>query len=223
MRWSMWPVSVAMHIVLLTAALLVPLTADGDPPKPAPMRALTIPSIKTVPVPPEIKLPASPQPSARFLPNLIAPSVILPPHDDPVQPAAPSVVDSPLGAGTLDIGLLGGGTAAGVPPLPAPPQPAPPAQKILRVGPGVREPRRIAGGPPEYPLIARNARVQGTVILEAVINERGATERIKVLRSVPLLDGAAIAAVQNWRYTPTLLNEVPVSVLMTITINFRLD
>jgi len=65
--------------------------------------------------------------------------------------------------------------------------------------------------------------VQGTVILEAVINERGATERIKVLRSVPLLDAAAIAAVQNWRYTPTLLNEVPVSVLMTITINFRLD
>ena len=65
--------------------------------------------------------------------------------------------------------------------------------------------------------------MQGTVILEAVINERGAIERVRVLRSVPLLDAAAITAVQNWRYTPTLLNGVPVSVLMTITINFRLD
>ena len=223
MRWSMWPVSVAVHIVLLTAALIVPLTADGDPPTPAPMRALTIPSIKTVPVPPEITLSVSPQHSARFLPNVIAPSVILPPPDEPVQPSAPSVVDVPLGTGTLDIGTFGVGTATGLPPLPAPLPPDPPAQKILRVGPGVREPRRIAGTPPEYPVIARNARVQGTVILEAVINERGTIERIRVLRSVPLLDAAAITAVENWRYTPTLLNGVPVSVLMTITINFRLD
>ena len=222
MRWSMWPVSVAVHIALLTAALIVPLTADGDPPTPAPMRALTIPSIKTVPVPPEINLVVSPQHSARFLPNLIAPSVILPPHDEPVQPSAPSVVDVPLGSGSLDIGALGVGTATALP-APAPPSPDPPAQKILRIGPGVREPRRIAGAPPEYPAIARNARVQGTVILEAVINERGGIERVRVLRSVPLLDAAAITAVENWRYTPTLLNGVPVSVLMTITINFRLD
>ena len=223
MRWSMWPVSVAVHIVLLTAALIVPLTADGDPPTPAPMRALTIPSIKTVPVPPEITLSVPPQHSGRFLPNLIAPSVILPPPDEPVQPSAPSVVGVPLGTGPLDIGTLGVGTATGLPPVPVPLPPDPPAQKILRVGPGVREPRRIGGAPPEYPAIARNARVQGTVILEAVINERGAIERIRVLRSVPLLDAAAITAVENWRYTPTLLNGVPVSVLMTITINFRLD
>ena len=222
MRWSMWPVSVAVHIALLTAALIVPLTADGDPPTPAPMRALTIPSIKTVPVPPEINLVVSPQHSARFLANLIAPSVILPPPDEPVQPSAPSVVDVPLGSGSLDIGALGVGTATGLP-APAPPSPDPPAQKILRIGPGVREPRRISGAPPEYPAIARNARVQGTVILEAVINERGGIERVRVLRSVPLLDAAAITAVENWRYTPTLLNGVLVSVLMTITINFRLD
>ena len=87
----------------------------------------------------------------------------------------------------------------------------------------MREPKRIAGSPPEYPLIARNARVQGVVILEAVINERGEVGRIKVLRSVPLLDNAAITAVQQWRYTPTLLNGVPVSVLMTITVNFTLQ
>ena len=61
------------------------------------------------------------------------------------------------------------------------------------------------------------------VILEAVINERGTIERVKVLKSVPLLDAAAIAAVKEWRYTPTLLNGVPISVLMTITMNFTLQ
>jgi protein TonB len=94
---------------------------------------------------------------------------------------------------------------------------------MLRVGQGVREPRRVGGGPPEYPQLARTAHVQGVVMLEAVINERGTIERIKVLKSIPLLDGAAIAAVKDWRYTPTLLNGVPVSVLMTITVNFTLQ
>ena len=65
--------------------------------------------------------------------------------------------------------------------------------------------------------------VQGVVILEAVIDAQGTIERVKVLRSVPLLDGAAVEAVKGWRYTPTLLNGVPVSVLMTITINFTLQ
>jgi protein TonB len=65
--------------------------------------------------------------------------------------------------------------------------------------------------------------VQGVVILEAVINERGTIERVKVLKSVSLLDAAAIAAVKEWRYTPTLLNGVPISVLMTITMNFTLQ
>jgi protein TonB len=60
------------------------------------------------------------------------------------------------------------------------------------------------------------------VILEAVINERGVVERLRVLKSVPLLDAAAMDAVSRWRYTPTLLNGTPVAVLMTITINFTL-
>lgn len=61
------------------------------------------------------------------------------------------------------------------------------------------------------------------MILEAVINERGTIERVKVLKSVPLLDAAAVAAVKDWRYTPTLLNGVPIAVLMTITMNFTLQ
>jgi protein TonB len=76
---------------------------------------------------------------------------------------------------------------------------------------------------PIYPEIARRSKVQGAVILEAVIDESGAVNRVKVLRSSPLLDAAAIDAVSRWRYTPTLLNGTPVAVLMTITINFTLN
>jgi len=223
MRWSMWPVSIVVHVVLVMAALIVPLTADGDPPSPAPLHALTLATIETVRVPLDVIPMATPIRGPRVLPNVVAPDVIAPEPDElpPPQAGLPTtdIRDGLAGPGFDAFGTTG---LTGVPPPPSQP-PEPPAQKIVRVGPGVREPRRVAGGPPDYPAMARMARVQGTVILEAVINDRGTIERVKVLRSVPLLDAAAIAAVQNWRYTPTLLNGVPVSVLMTITINFTLQ
>ncbi len=76
---------------------------------------------------------------------------------------------------------------------------------------------------PVYPTIAINARKEGTVILEVVIDESGAVSRMRVLRSEPLLDEAAMAAVKRWRYTPTLLNNVPIPILMTVTVRFTLQ
>ena len=61
------------------------------------------------------------------------------------------------------------------------------------------------------------------MILEAVIDERGFVDRIRVVRSIPLLDAAAIDAVRQWRYAPTLLSGVPVQVLLTIRIDFTLQ
>ena len=223
MRWSMWPVSIVVHIVLVTAALIVPLTADGDPPPPAPMHGLTLATIETVRVPPEVVRTAPPVSTARDVPSVVAPSAILPEPDEPPAPAGPPASDVRDGLGGVDLTAFGPTGVIGAPPVPPPPAPEPVTPKIVRAGQGVREPRRISGGPPEYPAMARNAHVQGTVILEAVINDHGAIERVRVLKSQPLLDAAAIAAVQNWRYTPTLLNGVPVSVLMTITINFTLQ
>jgi periplasmic protein TonB len=223
MRWSMWPVSIVVHVVLVTAALLVPLTADGDPPTPAPMHALTLATIETVRVPPDVISMATPVRGTSRAPSVVAPDVILPERDAPPPPAGVPASDVREGLDGVDPGVFGSTSVTGVPPPLPTVAPDPPALKIVRAGQGVREPRRIAGGPPEYPAMARNAHVQGTVILEAVINDRGAIERVRVLKSQPLLDAAAIAAVQNWRYTPTLLNGVPVSVLMTITINFTLQ
>jgi protein TonB len=84
-------------------------------------------------------------------------------------------------------------------------------------------PRKIADARPIYPEIARAARRDGTVILEAILDPTGRVTQLRVIRSVPLLDQAAIDAVSQWRYTPSLYGGRPVSVLMTITVRFTLQ
>ena len=71
--------------------------------------------------------------------------------------------------------------------------------------------------------IARSARVSGIVILEAVIAEDGTVRDVKILRSIPLLDKAAVHAVRQWRFTPTLLNGQPIPIVMTVTVAFTLN
>jgi protein TonB len=75
---------------------------------------------------------------------------------------------------------------------------------------------------PVYPSIAQSARVQGVVIIEATIGPDGLVQNARVLRSIPLLDDAALSAVRQWEFTPTLLNGSPVPVIMTVTVNFQL-
>jgi TonB family protein len=93
----------------------------------------------------------------------------------------------------------------------------------LRVGGEIREPRKTRNVNPVYPRDAVQARVQGVVILECTISPQGKVVSVKTLRSAPLLDAAAVEAVRQWEYTPTLLNGVPVPVVMTVTVNFKLN
>ena len=111
--------------------------------------------------------------------------------------------------------------ATGTVAMSAPPPPPPAAP--LRVGGDIKEPKRIRNPPPLYPKIAQAAKVSGVVILEATISKEGEVRDVKVLRSIPMLDQAAIEAVRQWRYTPPLLNNVPVDVIMTVTVNFTLN
>jgi protein TonB len=71
--------------------------------------------------------------------------------------------------------------------------------------------------------MARQARVQGVVVLECVISPDGKVTNVKVLRGSPLLDDSAVEAVKQWVYSPTLLNGEPVAVIMTVTVNFKLS
>ncbi|MEX1128872.1 MAG: energy transducer TonB [Vicinamibacterales bacterium] len=92
----------------------------------------------------------------------------------------------------------------------------------VRVGGTIKEPKNIKRVAPVYPPEAQAAGVSGMVILEVLIGGDGRVSDAKVLRSIPLLDQAAIDSVLQWEYTPTLLNGVPVPVMMTVTVNFTL-
>ena len=76
---------------------------------------------------------------------------------------------------------------------------------------------------PVYPPIAQSARVQGAVVLEAVIDENGDVANARVLRSIPLLDAAALDAASRWQFTPTDVDGRTVAVVMTVTVNFVLQ
>jgi len=90
----------------------------------------------------------------------------------------------------------------------------------VRVGGKIKPPTKIKDVKPVYPAMAQSARIGGVVIIEATIGPDGKVIDTKILRSVPLLDQAALDAVRQWEYTPTLLNGVPVPVVITVTINF---
>jgi TonB family protein len=99
---------------------------------------------------------------------------------------------------------------------------APPADQpgVLRIGGSINEPRKLRHVSPIYPSAAQAAGVDGVVILQGVVTKNGSVQDIKVLRSVPLLDEAAVVAVGQWLFSPTLLNKVPMDVQMTVTVNF---
>jgi TonB family protein len=98
---------------------------------------------------------------------------------------------------------------------------APPG--TLRVGGNIKTPTKILDVRPVYPALAQSARVSGMVIAEILVGTDGAVQDARILRSIPLLDQAALDAVRQWQFTPTLLNGVPTPVIMTVTVNFTLQ
>ena len=131
----------------------------------------------------------------------------------------------------VDRGGTGDRQSAAAPPPPPPPPPpadktiapAPWAKGALRVGGAVLAPTKTKHVSPTYPEFAQDSKVQGVVILEALIGVEGKVTNARVLRSVPLLDQAALDAVMQWEFTPTRLNGQLVPVMMTVTVQFTLS
>jgi len=92
-----------------------------------------------------------------------------------------------------------------------------------RVGGNIKPPAKLTDVSPVYPPIAASARVEGVVIIEATIDESGRVTQARVLRSIPLLDQAAIDAVRQWTFAPTLVDGRAVPVIMTVSVNFSLQ
>jgi TonB family protein len=96
-------------------------------------------------------------------------------------------------------------------------------EEPLRFTSGIDGPKRIKKVDPRYPEVARQARVEGTVILEATTDIYGRVTNLKVLRSIPLLDKAAIEAVKQWVYEPAIINGKPREVSFTVSVQFKLE
>ncbi len=92
----------------------------------------------------------------------------------------------------------------------------------VRPGGDLQPPAKVRHVTPVYPELARRAGVEGVVVLECVIDPSGHVAEVKILRGQPLLDRAAVEAVRQWVYRPTRLNGVPVAVLLTVTVRFRI-
>lgn len=219
MRTRTFVFSFVVHAVVVGAAMVTRLLAATDWPVPPhnTMFATVSAEVPEVQPPPVQTTRTTPAPAISNdavplrEPDSIAPELFVP------FDTAPAGTDTIIGA----FGDSGGEPLAIAPPPPAlrPPAPLPP----MRVGGVVRPPQKVHHVTPSYPPIAQAARISGVVTLEALIAEDGSVREVKVLRSVPLLDAAAADAVRQWRFTPTLLNGVPVQVIMSVTVSFALN
>jgi len=90
----------------------------------------------------------------------------------------------------------------------------------IRVGPNMPAPRKIKDVRPMYPESALKERSRGVVILEITVGPDGRVQAAKVLRSIPLFDEAALVAVRQWEYAPPTWNGQPISVIVTVVVNF---
>src|SRR5437667_4674124 len=211
------PLSIVTHVLLVAVLLLLPLTAPDLLPMPAAALMAFVSRDVALPPPPASRQPvdankpvvdAHPEAAPLETPSAITPEGVVDP--------APPLVGMVEGAGNLP-----GGIAEDVTPPPPPPAPSAPDTPI-RVGGNIRPPTKIKDVRPVYPTIAQAARVEGMVIIETMIGPTGRVLGAKVIRSVLLLDAAALEAVRQWEFTPTLLNGSPVPVVLTVTVNFAL-
>jgi len=128
----------------------------------------------------------------------------------------------PGGAGGVIGGIIGSvPTAAPPPPPPKVEKPATPQR--IRVGGNVQAANLIRKVTPQYPPLAKQARVQGTVRFQAIIGKDGTIQNLQLITGHPLLVPAATDAVKQWLYKPTLLNGEPVEVVTQIDVNFTLS
>ncbi len=220
------PMSLLIHLGAAALIVIVPLLAGGQLPEPASGVKAFFAEPLAAPAPP----PPPPPPAARAA---VAPKMAPKPVQQNTFVAPVEVPQEIRPEEGLDLGVEGGvagGVEGGVPGGVVggvvgglPDAPPPPVQQPLRVGRDIKEPKKLKNVPPVYPAVALQARVQGVVILECTISAQGKVTDVNVLRGIPLFEQAAIDAVKQWVYTPTLLNGVPVPVIMTVTVNFKLS
>ena len=224
-----WTVVMSMivQVTFLAVLILIPLIYTEALPKASLSTFLSAP-----PPPPPPPPPPAAQPIVRVKPQvhlmdagkLVAPKAI--PKDIKIikEEAEPDMMGAQGGVpGGVPGGQMGGvigGVIGGVGGAPPPPKPT---QSRIRQGGAVTAASLINRVQPNYPPLARQTRISGTVRLHAIISKDGTVQQLEVLSGHPLLVQAALDAVRQWRYRPTTLNGEPVEVDTTIDVIFSLN
>ncbi len=234
---AMFLISVVAHIAAILLLILVPLIFIGAVPE-----SVLLSFVLAAPPPPPAQVPPVPPAGREARP---APRIVIPtnefsepgriPKGIPVPPSEPMPGDSQSLAPAGVIGSPLGGNNNGVIGSPlgsvlteiAPPSAPPPPPKLVkkpayRPGGNVQAAKLIRKVEPEYPPLALQARVSGAVVLDVNLDEEGNVESIRVLQGHQLLVPAAVKAVSQWKYSPTILNGEPVPVVATVTVIFTL-
>ena len=181
--------------------------APPPPPPPPPAPRATPPAARPVPT------------TGAFAPPVEAPSRIEPEAGlDAGEEGVPGGVEGGVPGGVAE-GIVGGLPDAAPPPPPPPPAPKGP----VRIGGAMKAPTLLHRVEPTYPPMALAANLEGMVILEAIVDEEGAVQEVKVLRSQGVFDRPAVAAVRQWRYSPLLLNGRPARFILTVVLTFGLE
>jgi len=189
--------------------LVVPPRAPAPPPPLTSSRSVA-PKRRGLSVTGELVVP-------RVIPHQVARLTEEPEGNDLAAAIAPGEAVAGGVPGGVPGGVIGGALSGAVPPAPTPIDSAP--KGPIRVGGKVKAPRLIFGPDPVYPLLARQARVSGAVVIDAVIDTQGNVVEMRTVSGQPILALAAMEALRQWKYEPTILGveAVPVRLLVTIT------
>ena len=230
--WMDFVVAVLGHSLVVAVLILLPLYFTQAINMPQFEKTLLVaPSPPPPPPPPPAAVHVLPRAPKSFFTKgqLFAPKFIPKKVAQIKEQAPPSAASGVVGGvpGGVPGGQLGGvlgGVLEGSGHAPAPPPPTPVAHKgPYRVGGQVQAPSLIHQVQPVYPPLARQARIQGDVIIDSVIDTQGRVTQMKVVSGSPLLVQSAIEALGQCRYQPTLLNGQPIAVDMLVTLHFTLD
>jgi periplasmic protein TonB len=222
-------VSIAVHAAVVGAVFVGTVMVVTAPVPELPMMMAFVASPPPPPPPP----PPAPAPAPKKPETVraLATSGDVAPIEPPqsIEPEAP-VPDIGEGEVLGAEGGVPGGIPGGVigtllleaPPPPPPPPPAEP-RKPLRAGGQIKEPTLIHRVEPVYPLLAIVQELEGVVILEAIVDNEGRVESVKVLRSPGVFEQTAVEAVRQWRYSPVILNGRPERFILTVVVSFHLE
>ena len=232
-KWAPLPIAIALHGAVLASVGIAQVwnVADvGDPEMVTPFHVSFVPAVQSAPASEGHKQPATPtkvkpqtlaQPDTERMPDAPAPS-----QNESTGPVSESPWSSEGDEHSVDVGPWDGPKTGPSPsngPIEIVPVAAPVQDEVLTVGGAVSRPVQLTGQAPRYTNVARCGRIEGTVILQAIIDERGRVSDVQILRGLPMgLDQAAVDAVQSWTFEPAKLGGRPVKVYYTLTVKFQI-